>query len=65
MVTNAGYENVRQVALDHVWSALRFKKADQIANMTRASVNGGVPLSVEGIDFETREVIPPDDFYRS
>jgi len=62
MVTNAGYENVRQVALDHVWSALRFKKADQIANMTRASLNGGLPQAVEGIDFETREVIPPDDF---
>ena len=30
-----GYEGVRQVAIDEDWSALRFKKADQIKKMTR------------------------------
>src|SRR5262245_44157387 len=27
-ITGAGYEVVRHVALDHVWTAVRFKKAD-------------------------------------
>jgi hypothetical protein len=31
----AGYEPVRQVAIDEDWSALRFRPADQIASMTR------------------------------
>jgi Bacteriocin-protection, YdeI or OmpD-Associated len=61
-VTNAGYEGVRQVALDHVWSAIRFKKGEQIEVMTRASANGGTPASVEGVDHKARTVTPPDDF---
>jgi hypothetical protein len=30
-----GYEPVRMVALDEDWSALRFKKAENIKTMTR------------------------------
>lgn len=29
-MTNAGYEAVTQVTLDHVWSAIRFMREDQI-----------------------------------
>ncbi len=29
-VTGAGYEAVEQVGLDHVWSALRFQKTEQL-----------------------------------
>lgn len=61
MVVNAGYEGVRQVALDSVWSALRFKKADQIKNMARASANGGEPAKVEGVDHANRSVTIPED----
>jgi hypothetical protein len=61
-ITSEGYEGVRQVALDHVWTAIRFKKTELIAEMTRASANGGVPATVDGVDHEKRVVDPPDDF---
>ncbi|MBC6489372.1 YdeI family protein [Flavihumibacter stibioxidans] len=61
MVVNAGYEGVRQVALDSVWSALRFKKCEQIGEMKRASANGGTPAPVEGVDFKERKVEIPEE----
>lgn len=33
---NAGFEPVRQVAIDEDWSALRFRKVDYIKTMTRS-----------------------------
>jgi len=33
---NAGYEGVRMVAVDDDWSALRFKKAENIKSLTRS-----------------------------
>ena len=59
-VVSAGYQEVRQVALDSVWSALRFKKNEQIPQLSRASANGGVPAEVEGVDFTTRTVEVPE-----
>jgi hypothetical protein len=32
------YEAIRQVTLDHVWTAMRFKKVDQLPNKNRAFV---------------------------
>ncbi len=32
-ITEAGYATVHQVGLDHVWNALLFHKADQLAEM--------------------------------
>lgn len=61
MVVSAGYEGVRQVALDSVWSALRFKRAEQIKEMTRASANGGEPIPVAGIDPNERTVTAPPE----
>ncbi|ULQ57479.1 YdeI/OmpD-associated family protein [Flavihumibacter rivuli] len=61
LITNEGFESVSQVALDHVWTALRFKKAENITIMTRASANGGKPAAIEGVDHEDRIVTPPDD----
>jgi hypothetical protein len=29
-LTNAGYENIQEVALDHVWNAVNFHKAEHI-----------------------------------
>lgn len=57
MLTQNEYECVRQVALDHVWSAMRFKKTDQIPARTRE------PKSTElnSVDFEKRLVVPPVD----
>ncbi len=57
-LTGHGYECVRQVALDHVWSSMRFKKTEQIPNRTRAfsEVKG---QEINGIDFEKRLVVAP------
>ncbi len=35
MLREEGYEPVRQVAIDEDWSALRFRKVEQIKKMTR------------------------------
>jgi hypothetical protein len=52
------YESVRQVALDHVWSAIRFKKTDKIPNRSRAFADMKHE-EMNGIDFEKRLVMPP------
>lgn len=57
-LTQHGYECVRQVALDHVWSAMRFKKLDKIPNRTRA-FSEIKSSELNGIDFEKRLVVPP------
>jgi hypothetical protein len=41
----AGYEPVRQVAIDDDWSALRFRKAENIKSLTRRSATA---ISAEG-----------------
>jgi Bacteriocin-protection, YdeI or OmpD-Associated len=61
-ITRSGYEGVRQIALDHVWTALRFKKSEHISSLSRASANGGRPVAIEGVDYENRIIAPPDDF---
>ena len=63
-VVGAGYQEVRQVALDSVWSALRFKKSEEIPQMSRASANGGVPAAVEGVDFNARTVELPEELQK-
>lgn len=57
----SGYEAVRQVAIDNVWSALRFKKEEMIPVMTRASANNGVAVAAEGVDVKKRVVSIPED----
>jgi hypothetical protein len=54
MLTCAEYECVRQVALDHVWSAMRFKKHDKINRSPEPKSN-----ELNSIDFEKRLVVPP------
>jgi hypothetical protein len=61
-ITRSGYEGVRQIALDHVWTALRFKKSEHISSLSRASANGGRPAAMEGVDYENRIIAPPEDF---
>lgn len=37
LLADEGYEPVRQIAVDDDWSALRYRKAEQIKTMTRSS----------------------------
>lgn len=57
-LTRHEYESVRQVTLDHVWSAMRFKKHDKIPNRARA-FSEIKSSELNGIDFEKRLVVPP------
>lgn len=62
-LTKKEYECVRQVALDHVWSAMRFKKLDQIPNRTR-NFSESKGLQLNGVDFEKRLVKAPVELER-
>jgi hypothetical protein len=47
----AGYEPVRQVAIDADWSALRFRRVERIASLTRSTA---MALTAEGKRRTTR-----------
>ena len=52
------YEAIRQVTLDHVWTAMRFKKYDQLPNKDRSFA--GTKLSnIKVDDFEKRLIALP------
>ncbi len=57
-LTGREYESVRQVALDHVWTAMRFKKTDKIPNRSR-SFSEMKSNETNRVDFEKRLVVPP------
>lgn len=58
LLIKSGYESVRQVAVDNVWSAIRFKKVETIPNKDR-SFSDIKSTESYGIDFEKRLVVPP------
>ena len=61
-VCNEGFETVRAVAIDHVWTALRFKKVEQIPVLTRAAASHGVGAAVaEEVHPGKRTVSPPEE----
>lgn len=52
------YEAIRQVTLDHVWTAMRFKKVDQLPNKHRTFVEfKAADIKVD--DFEKRIIALP------
>jgi bacteriocin resistance YdeI/OmpD-like protein len=62
-ITHAGYESVRSVALDHVWTAVRFKKGDPVLSLNRAAVRE-TTLVAAGVDAKKRTIEPPPDLAR-
>lgn len=62
-ITGSGYESVRQVALDPIWTAIRFKKTDALTILNRA-VEKETLLVDSGIDQLTRTIAPPADFVK-
>jgi hypothetical protein len=58
ILSDSDYESVRQVAIDHVWTAMRFKKLDAIPNRARAFSELKNP-DINGVDFDKRLVVPP------
>ena len=56
-LTQNEYEGVTLVALDHVWSAMRFKKTANIP--ARAKAIPEKKIEIKNIDFDKRLVMPP------
>ncbi len=54
-VAQLGYEGVRMVSLDHVWCAMRFKKAEQIKHVFADSAQ------LEYINTGARIITPPPE----
>lgn len=61
-ITGCGYESVRQVPLDHVWTAIRFRKVDTVAAALARAAQRDEVLESAGIDPISKTVHPPDDF---
>lgn len=60
-LTRSGFGIVRNVTLDHVWTAVRFKKTDPVVIRERAAVKETV-LAAAGVDTIRRSIDPPADF---
>ncbi len=46
----SGFEIVRSIALDHVWTALRFKKSEDVpAALARAAAQNAAPIAVGAV----------------
>jgi hypothetical protein len=54
-VAQLGYEGVRMISLDHVWCAMRFKKADQVNHVN------AVTAPLEYINTEARIITTPPE----
>lgn len=60
-ITGAGFECVREAALDHVWTATRFKRSDAVSMLAKAAIRE-TALGSSGIDHVGRVVRQPSDF---
>jgi hypothetical protein len=58
MFAENGYENVREVPLDHVWTAIRFKKLETIPNQERA-FSESRNVDIDSVEFDKKLVVPP------
>lgn len=61
-LTNKGYEGVRQVALDHVWSAIWFKKAEEVQVQVQPDIQ---VVDIKGVDFDKNLVVPPAELEKA
>lgn len=61
-LSNKGFEGVRQVALDHVWSAIRFKKSEDIPVKAQPEL---MAVEIKGVDFDKRLVVPPAELEKA
>ena len=60
VLTQNGFEGVTQVALDHVWTAFRFKKIEEIAACI-SECNEMQAVDITGGEFEKNLIVPPAD----
>jgi hypothetical protein len=57
VLSDGGYEGVRQVTLDHVWTAMRWQKTENLPNKSRSFSEK--PVESKRDEFEKTLVSPP------
>jgi hypothetical protein len=58
MIDDHGFEAVSQIAVDNVWTAVRFKKSDKT---TPKKINFTVATPAIGVDYTTRSINVPEE----
>ncbi len=58
VLSDYGYEAIKEVPLDHVWTAMRFQKMEAIPNRAKALAEVQ-NAAINGIEFDKRHVLPP------
>jgi len=58
VLSDYGYESIQEVTLDHVWTAMRFKRMEAIPNRAKALAEVQ-HAAVNGIEFDKRHVMTP------
>ena len=59
-IRTVGFESLHEIALDHVWTAVRFQK--MVVQKSMSSVSNTMFATADGINFQTQVVTPADDF---
>jgi hypothetical protein len=54
-ITHSGFEGVRQIVLDHVWTALRFKRTDKFKSIKKTPFTGPAISTVKSADRDSRK----------
>jgi hypothetical protein len=63
-LTTSGYEGVSSIALDHVWTALRFSKGEILIKTKIKAAELSETISANGVDKVRRVVSPPADLQK-
>jgi hypothetical protein len=61
-LTTRGFEDVDQVTLDHVWSAIRFKKGQAVILASQPEVKA---VDIKGLDFDKNLIVPPAELEKA
>jgi len=62
-IASSGFEGVRTITMDNVWTAMRFKKIEKIKHTTKVSITG-VPVEIAGVDQVSRTISAPPDLIK-
>jgi len=60
-IKGEGFECVREAALDHVWTAMRFKRSDAVSALAKAAIREAA-LEAAGVEHVNRAGRRPADF---
>jgi hypothetical protein len=65
-LTDSGFEDVEQVTLDHVWSAIRFKKGAVVLPPVAVKVQPETKaVEIKGVGFDKNLIVPPAELEKA